>query len=186
MLHGDSVCNLLGGYWGGSGDAGMNPIEINRIVHEVEVVYRNKMGYHNTRLRAITPEEVRSIMKNNMIGLQCEKCLNKNGGRYCSKIHSEYYRSITDQTYGVQFPYDYEELQRKYLVDDITVKVPCALCGIKKPWPEMSVDHILPISKGGLEFDRENSQWACLDCNLKKHNRIEDKKQTKLNGVLEA
>jgi len=173
----------------------MNPIEINKIVREVEIAYRNKVGYKNCRIRQINPEDVRVILKENKIGMQCEKCLNKKGGRYCSPAHSDYYRRITNSVYGQNYPFDFESLNKEFLKAEglIALDVTCAACGIKKSWTNMSVDHILPISKGGLEFDRDNLQWMCLECNLKKHNHTEDeiqaklaeeKKQTKLSDTL--
>lgn len=176
----------------------MTPQEINMIVREVEIAYRNKMGYKNCRIRQINPGDVRAIMRENKIGMQCEKCLNKKDGRYCSPAHSDYYRKITNQTYGTSYPLDYELMRKIRLEIDEdwqnkSIEVSCVACGIKKPYPEMSSDHILPISKGGLEFDRENLQWMCLECNLRKHNHTEDeiraklaeeKKQTKLSDVL--
>ena len=116
-------------------------------------------------------------MQNNKIGMQCEKCLNKKTeGRYCSPEHSIYYRRISSQMYGKEYPFDYETLREK----DGCAIVSCVVCGKKLPYDQMSIDHILPISKGGLEFDRENLQWMCLPCNLRKHNKVEDKKQRKL------
>ncbi len=50
----------------------------------------------------------------------------------------------------------------------------CALCGKvmhrSLPWPDpqsASLDHILPLSKGGAH-DQDNVQWAHLVCNLRK------------------
>jgi 5-methylcytosine-specific restriction endonuclease McrA len=45
---------------------------------------------------------------------------------------------------------------------------PCPSCFM--PIHDFSKDHIVPVTKGGLEFDRENIQWMCLHCNIKKGN----------------
>lgn len=62
----------------------------------------------------------------------------------------------------------------------------CALCGEavdrSLEWPHplsKSVDHIVPISKGGTD-DIENLQLAHLRCNISKHDRLLDHSQTKL------
>lgn len=40
---------------------------------------------------------------------------------------------------------------------------------------ELHVDHIRPVSKGGSQFDKENLQLLCRDCNLEKGNSCESK-----------
>ena len=47
----------------------------------------------------------------------------------------------------------------------------CPICF--RPIHEFSKDHILPITRGGLEFDRENIQWMCLPCNIEKSDRTQ-------------
>lgn len=115
-------------------------------------------------------------MREEKIGLQCEKCLNKGMGRYCSNEHSIYYRPITDSLFGNPYPWGY------YMTDSPNLRekegcqegehnsseVACPDCGVKKQWIEMSIDHIIPIASGGLEFDRNNLQWMCLSCNCRK------------------
>lgn len=157
----------------------MDSHKLNCIVRQIEIAYRKEKGSdHATegRLRQINPYVVRRIMKENKIGLQCKKCLNKGGGRYCCAKHSDYYRAITNDVYGNNHPFDFETLKEKG--ENATVL--CSNCKIEKHWAEMSIDHIVPISKGGLEFDRANLQWMCLPCNLRKSNKMEDKKQKKL------
>ena len=49
----------------------------------------------------------------------------------------------------------------------------CMICGEHiKRGKAYHVDHIMPISKGGAEFDLENLQLACPECNLKKSNKV--------------
>jgi 5-methylcytosine-specific restriction endonuclease McrA len=54
----------------------------------------------------------------------------------------------------------------------------CAICNKlldrSAPWPSpkfASVDHIIPLSKGGAHI-QSNLQYACLDCNLRKHAKV--------------
>ena len=46
----------------------------------------------------------------------------------------------------------------------------CQYCGKKFPHSELSLDHILPRSRGGLA-NWENIVCSCLKCNVKKANR---------------
>jgi HNH endonuclease len=49
----------------------------------------------------------------------------------------------------------------------------CMVCG---DWHSLVIDHIYPISKGGLSIP-DNLQVLCATCNSKKGARIEDKSQ---------
>ena len=43
----------------------------------------------------------------------------------------------------------------------------CALCGRIIPKTEATIDHVIPLSKGGT-WDRWNLQLACRSCNGEK------------------
>jgi len=149
----------------------INPKEINDIVVQIEIAYRNEKNLWNRRLRQINPSEVRRIMFYYKIGIQCEKCLLKSDSeRYCCKEHSEYYTAITNSFYGTNYPFIYDTFPRKDGFVDSEVKVKCPICGHQYLWSTMSIDHIVPITKGGLEFDRNNLQFMCLKCNIRKYN----------------
>ena len=45
----------------------------------------------------------------------------------------------------------------------------CAICGEQKP---LTVDHIIPLSKGGTNYI-SNIQPLCRNCNSKKHNKLD-------------
>lgn len=47
----------------------------------------------------------------------------------------------------------------------------CGICGLDVPLEEVSVDHIIPISKGG-EHSYANVQISHLRCNVLKSNRV--------------
>lgn len=47
----------------------------------------------------------------------------------------------------------------------------CLICFKKPPYIVLSIDHIIPISKGGTN-EYSNLQILCMDCNRKKSNKI--------------
>jgi 5-methylcytosine-specific restriction endonuclease McrA len=46
----------------------------------------------------------------------------------------------------------------------------CQYCGSKRPSEELSIDHVVPRSRGGT-MSWTNCVLACLECNVKKGNR---------------
>ncbi|MBO4313157.1 MAG: HNH endonuclease [Desulfovibrio sp.] len=46
-------------------------------------------------------------------------------------------------------------------------------CGRRVTKKNFHVDHIIPISKGGDEWDLNNLELSCPDCNLQKSTREE-------------
>jgi len=54
-----------------------------------------------------------------------------------------------------------------YLRDQMT----CQYCGVKPPREKLTIDHVLPRSKGG-KSEWENVVLACQDCNARKGNRL--------------
>lgn len=47
----------------------------------------------------------------------------------------------------------------------------CMKCGKKVTKDEFHVDHIVPISKGGAEWDLSNLELSCPKCNIQKGDR---------------
>ena len=85
--------------------------------------------------------------------------------------------------------YAKEEVERwlKFREDFLKSREPltCAYCGktgLKIKVPEAcvgrklatiaTVDHIIPLSKGGAEFDENNCAVACVSCNQKKKDSL--------------
>jgi 5-methylcytosine-specific restriction endonuclease McrA len=46
----------------------------------------------------------------------------------------------------------------------------CQYCGHRFPTAELSLDHVIPLSRGGVS-SWENVVCACLSCNVRKGNR---------------
>lgn len=53
----------------------------------------------------------------------------------------------------------------------------CPSCGEKEPNIKLTIDHIIPISKGGNNYIK-NIQPLCLKCNLKKRTQVINFKTT--------
>src|ERR1700733_1592949 len=143
----------------------MDSQELNAICKQIEIAYRNQSNRWNVRLRTIRAETVRAVMLKNQLGIQCAECLKSRiSARYCRAEHRAYYQQITNHFYFPQKPIE-DTGHRNHGSSTKRGKV-CPHC--KKEIEELSIDHIVPITKGGLEFDRENLQWMCLSCNIRK------------------
>ena len=49
----------------------------------------------------------------------------------------------------------------------------CNYCGCKLTYKNRNLDHILPISRGGMNTS-DNVHWVCVGCNSSKHNKTEE------------
>lgn len=64
----------------------------------------------------------------------------------------------------------------------------CQYCGVKPPPDEITIDHVLPKSRGGTTC-WENTVIACIKCNLKKRNKTPEesgmrlRRYTDQNGI---
>ena len=53
----------------------------------------------------------------------------------------------------------------------LTGKEVCVYCGVKLSAYTASLDHVIPLSRGGSN-DPKNLVWSCKKCNYKKGDRI--------------
>jgi 5-methylcytosine-specific restriction endonuclease McrA len=58
-----------------------------------------------------------------------------------------------------------KELRTRHVVDS---KFVCNLCKSELDQLHFTVDHIIPVSKGGDKYNMLNLQVCCRDCNNKK------------------
>ena len=95
------------------------------------------------------------------------------------------YRPDKDGTHRIQFEHNKNNI--------FATQTVCALCGkpvdftLKYPDPwSATIDHIIPIDKGGHPSDLSNLQLAHFRCNRLKSDRILDdsKKRTRNNDIL--
>ena len=49
----------------------------------------------------------------------------------------------------------------------------CMKCGRRVHAKNFHVDHIVPLSRGGSEWDLSNLELSCMECNLQKGNQEE-------------
>lgn len=141
----------------------LNMHQFNDIVRQIETAYRNDNKCWGRREGTINADTVRKTIRKHKIGpVLCRYCLVDFRGRYCSPEHSYYYRSIMDNFYGPQWPW------------------------AEAPKNGDSIDHIKPISMGGLEFDRDNLQWMDLTENIRKGgiNRIRERQRMELKAQI--
>lgn len=93
-----------------------------------------------------------------LICINCGKVLSGRRWLYCSdKCNMEFYKKhVTD--WGV--------IREEVFKRD---KYTCQDCGRKIEYiSDLECDHIIPISLGGAEFDKDNLQTLCSDCHKKK------------------
>jgi 5-methylcytosine-specific restriction endonuclease McrA len=48
----------------------------------------------------------------------------------------------------------------------------CQYCGVVAPAAELTVDHVIPVSRGGAPSSWENQVVACKRCNWRKANKL--------------
>ena len=85
-----------------------------------------------------------------------EKVVAKDHARRAAKLRN-----------GGSFTYqEWEELKRHY-------KYTCLRCGRQEPDIQLTVDHVIPLHKGGSNFI-ENIQPLCKPCNSAKHTKATD------------
>lgn len=85
----------------------------------------------------------------------CRKPLNSKRKTFCNQ------RCIRDFFMKT----DWKRVQKVIYARDGGI---CMKCGKEVSKDNFHVDHIVPVSKGGDEWDLENLELSCPECNLKK------------------
>ena len=122
---------------------------LNSLVASIERRYRDERECWGKRIRFIPAPFVRSFTSEFPEGVE-----------------------VTSELLGYLFywpvyPLGFDRLRQEEYWRDET----CPGCRVTLPAHQMSLDHKKPVSKGGLELDRENIRFVCLPCNLKRGNR---------------
>ena len=115
---------------------------------------KKRVGY----MINIDPIATKRIKKNKCpaCGLLREKWTRKNFLYNCcsKKCTAEYHDMVEMITW--------DEMRTKSLIRD---NYHCIKCGLKVDKPTCIIDHIKPIALGGEEFNLDNLQTLCLNCN---------------------
>jgi HNH endonuclease len=119
--------------------------DLNPVVQRVEREYRDENGLWGRRTRFIPSAYVRAHAD----GLP--------GG---ARVRSEL---IGRLFFWPVFPFGFAPGPTEWYRTET-----CPGCRVRLEAIRMSVDHIHPISKGGLEFDRHNVRFLCLRCNVRR------------------
>ena len=85
----------------------------------------------------------------------CGKVLNDKRRTFCSPVCVRDFKMLTD----------WKRVRRVIYERDGGI---CMKCGQPVTRENFHVDHIIPISKGGDEWDLSNLELSCPQCNLKK------------------
>jgi 5-methylcytosine-specific restriction endonuclease McrA len=64
-----------------------------------------------------------------------------------------------------------QHTQEEWELLKVQYDLTCPSCGLKEPIIKLSVDHIIPLTKGGSD-NIENIQPLCRSCNSSKNNKI--------------
>lgn len=116
--------------------------------------------------RKLSRETRKKISKNN--GLKGKKHWQWKGGisqnkEYRSWIKNKHNRlkMLAEGNYTWE---EWKELKKKY-------NYSCVMCGRKEPEIKLTIDHIIPISEGGINWI-SNIQPLCQSCNSRKGKRL--------------
>jgi len=126
----------------------------------------SKMGDKNPmRIHGIKPEHLQALHKGAK-KYQDSIRVSKEHKRIVKRL-CELVRNNTKRGNGGSFTKnEWEEIKKKQ-------EYKCLHCKKQEPEIKLTVDHIIPISKGGTSF-KENLQGLCRKCNAKKGTKYEN------------
>lgn len=122
---------------------------LNQTVVRLERDYRDEKGLWNRRLRFIPSEFIRARTSYFPLGFRLTSM----------EIRLLFFTPV--------WPFGFDQRSE----EDWAKHVVCPGCNVVLRVVQASVDHVKPISRGGLEFDRSNLRFLCLRCNIKRGNR---------------
>ena len=112
--------------------------------------------------RVEIPEPYKSRLQNNQCpncGKEKDKWKRRTDWACCSKECSDEYYGNNGFTGRVV--YSWADVRKKAFKRDNWT---CVKCKRKFPYSELIGDHIIPIALGGEEFELDNVQTLCIDC----------------------
>lgn len=134
------------------------------------ITYPNrKTGYSTKRKGFVMPEETKEKIRQTKLKNK-EYYSNWKGGISIGKNKTKYYTFKSKQ----------RSYRRKMAVGDFSLEEwellkkqynhTCPCCKLSEPEINLTIDHIIPLIKGGTN-NLENIQPLCLSCNCKKHTK---------------
>ena len=77
------------------------------------------------------------------------------------------YKSTHTPTPADTYTYERIKRRKRYTKKKLTGREVCYYCGIKLTRTNASFDHIVPLSRGGVD-EKWNLVWCCKKCNTNK------------------
>lgn len=147
--------------------------------HEITTLRRAFTKIYNEKARVVVPEmQFQTFSWKDWSELQPkdgETCVHAGRGLYF-KIPEVVLLTKYDKMRSFRRAFSRKEL---YSRDNYQ----CQYCGVRPGSPELTIDHVLPRSRGGLTT-WENCALACVECNSKKADRTPQEAGMKLRREL--
>ena len=137
--------------------------DFNAVMRDVETAYRNEAKRWGKRIRALPRSDSQRHMLTVPPFSKCWRCQ-----RNQCRRHAVLKEQIVKRFWSPALPWDRPQACPRCGEHLIDMQEDGSWVGTVKA----SVDHIKPISLGGLEWDRDNLRWMCLKCNILRGNRL--------------
>lgn len=165
----------------------MNKIEINRIMREIEILYRDEYDMWGKRIAALRRVHTEYFLLKVVPFSDCSMCLSGKGGpRGFCPAHAPDAERIVNAFWERATPWGSSPEECPECGAPMATAIQEVVSPMSTVRPtRSSIDHILPISLGGLEWDRNNLRWICLRCNTSRGNRhkVLPGKQSRLDSI---